>query len=484
MPLKQFTIDFLELSKKESLRGDFRFSNYSKKDIPFQYTYFKNFITNIRNGKDISKDRYVSIDESEIIYPTVNNIKPTGLVLKEVTAIDNEFDGGYFLDDKDIVITRSGTVGVTECWHKDDVNSYLGKNVEAIPSGYLIITKINQTKANPLFVKYYLNSKILSEYFSVFGVGKSQKNIAQGDIKYLPFPLIPKSIQDQIVAQIEPIERKIKKLKAQIKEPQEIINKVFAREFGFDESLFNEFGKGMTAGTQIAENRALRTFETSFSDFVKSNILRFSTRFHNTPTKKLMNLLDSINTLQVKDVVESYEKGIQPKYASGGEVPVVKIANLKNEFIDFSETETITQEYFDKLKYKKKLRQKDIIICATGKVSLGKIDFYEYEKEAITTVDNYILRLNKKYSPLFFTYFFRSILGYFQVERDFTGATNQIHLYWDQISNFQIPNVALKNQQKIVDEIKTELDKQNRMKCKIESERNKIDGIIERVVYE
>jgi len=38
------------------------------------------------------------------------------------------------------------------------------------------------------------------------------------------------------------------------------------------------------------------------------------------------------------------------------------------------------------------------------------------------------------------------------------------------------------NQQKIVDEIKTELDKQEEIKSKIESERNKIDEIIEKAI--
>ena len=263
---------------------------------------------------------------------------------------------------------------------------------------------------------------------------------------------------------------------------QEVINKVFAREFNFDENLYNEFGKGMTAGTQVAQNRNLRAFETNFSELSRSSILRFSTRFHNIPTKKLMDFLDSIETLQVKDVIESYEKGVQPIYNPDGEIPVVKIANLKNGYIDFSEPELITQEFYNKLDDKKKLKQNDIIICATGKVSLGKIDTFGYENESITTVDNYILRLSESYNYLFFAYFFRSILGYFQIERDFTGATNQIHLYWEQISNFKIPDISLNAQQKIVDEIKTELDKQEEMKKKIETERNKIDEIIEKVI--
>jgi type I restriction enzyme S subunit len=113
---------------------------------------------------------------------------------------------------------------------------------------------------------------------------------------------------------------------------------------------------------------------------------------------------------------------------------------------------------------------------------LGKIDILEEEKKTITTVDNIVLRLNDDYNPLFFVYFFRCILGYFQIERDFTGATNQIHLYWEQIQNFQIPNISLSQQQKIVSEIKAHLDQQEVIKSQITSERAKIDEIIEKAV--
>ncbi len=60
--------------------------------------------------------------------------------------------------------------------------------------------------------------------------------------------------------------------------------------------------------------------------------------------------------------------------------------------------------------------------------------------------------------------------------------TNQIHLYWEQISNFDVPNLLLFQQQKIVDEIKEELDKQEEMRKKIEEERMKINEIIEKTI--
>jgi type I restriction enzyme S subunit len=70
----------------------------------------------------------------------------------------------------------------------------------------------------------------------------------------------------------------------------------------------------MTAGTQNAQAKTFRTFETNFEELAKSKILRCSTRFHNPPTKKLMEILNQMKTLKVKDVIQTYEKGIQPTY--------------------------------------------------------------------------------------------------------------------------------------------------------------------------
>ena len=483
MPLKQFTIDFRELGKEKSFRYDVDFVNFQNDFLAEHYYSFNDLFTfSSKNKVD-----FRNLDD-DFFYSEIGNVSKEGDI--EPVKLDfnerKEEEGNYYkkIEKGDIIHAERGDILIAKV--RPNLKKYVFINEENQKYFYtsafvhLVPKKLNK-------ILYYSFRTIFYEnLIAISRQGKGYPTLKEDDFYYLKFDkkIVDKlsEKQNQIVAQIEPIEKKIKKLKNQITPSQEIINEVFAREFGFDENLYNEFGKGMTAGTQIAQDRKLRTFETDFSEFSRSGILRFSTRFHNIPTKKLMDFLDHIDTLPVKDAVKSYEKGLQPKYDSDGKIPVVKIANLKNSYIDFSETENITQEAFTQTEDKKKLKQNDIIICATGKISLGKIDFYDYENEAITTVDNYILRLNEKYNPLFFTYFFRSILGYFQVERDFTGATNQIHLYWDQIANFQIPNISSKHQQKIVDEIKSELDKQKEMKKKIETQRNKIDEIIKKAV--
>jgi len=477
MGLKTFTINQNILATSKHCRLDEKYALFSSIDNweVFDSKYPQTPLSDFLEELPIIKYKKGDLVEEMLLVNISDQLQRSG-ELETVESVIEIGSDKNDLSEADIFVSK---LGMPRGYIF--LNTYKGQNV--IGSTEFIPYKIKSEKYK-LYIKYLLlHSKMLKAYsFLESGKTPSHRRVNPYEFKKIKIPLIPKPKQDQIIAQIEPIEKKIKELKAQITPPQEVINNVFVREFGFDENFFNEFGKGMTAGTQIAQNRTLKVFETDFEDLSRSGIVRFSTRFHNPPTKKLMDFLDSIETLQVKDIVESYEKGVQPKYNPEGEIPVVKIANLKNGYIDFSEPEFITEEYYNNLDEKKKLKQNDIIICSTGKISLGKIDFYDYEQDSITTVDNYILRLNENYNTLFFTYFFRSILGYFQIERDYTGATNQIHLYWEQISNFQIPNISLSKQQKIVDEIKAELDKQEKIKSKIESERNKIDEIIEKAI--
>ena len=444
---------------------------------------FKNFILEIGNGKDISPDNYEDYNDSDIIYPSVNNFTKGVFKYKNLTFISEKYGLPKILEDDDIVITRSGTVGTTYVWNNDKINQFFGRKIIAIPSGYLIVVKVDKTKILPLFIQHYFNSKIVQGYFNVFGVGKTQKNIAQPDILNIIIPNIPIATQQQILQQIQPIEAEITALQAQICEPLAIINEVFAVYYGYDADLWRAFGKGMTAGTQKSATKTAQIYTLDFADIGSSHLVRMSCRYHNPLTQQLTAALRSKAIRKVKSVLNALNKGIQPVYDTEGQIPVAKIATLKNGYIDFSDPEFVNQDFYNNANELAKLKYGDVLICATGKISLGKIDFYNLEEDSIISVDNYILKVNTDiYNPLFLTYFLRSILGAFQVERDYTGTTNQIHLYAAEISNFEIPDIPLDAQTMLVAQIKQGLDAQTHIESEIANKQNEISRIIESAI--
>ncbi len=202
-----FSINFSEIAKNLSLRLDVRLYRYLKFDLPELLSVFRatsypprNAINSIRNGKDIKRDFYAN-EETNFPYLTVNNIKMDKIVLDDVIYIvdvKGEELKKYKLEKGNVIITRSGTVGVCKVFNLDQDKIY-------IPSGYLIVLDIDDSTIRPKFLEYFLNSTLMRPYFDVFGTGKSQKNIAQTDIRNIPIPVLKISDQDKIIKELEPL---------------------------------------------------------------------------------------------------------------------------------------------------------------------------------------------------------------------------------------------------------------------------------------
>ena len=88
----------------------------------------------------------------------------------------------------------------------------------------------------------------------------------------------------------------------------------------------------------------------------------------------------------------------------------------------------------------------------------------------------------QNYDSLFAYYYFRTEYFQYLVEVNKKGLGNNTNIFPSQIQEFPMIDISLKDQQKIVDEIKTELDAQEQMNRKIEAERNKVDEIIEKAI--
>ena len=338
-------------------------------------------------------------------------------------------------------------------------------------------------KFNNLLQYYSIRSCIFPFLNSASRQGKGYPTLNPSDIRALK---IETSIVEKMknFSHIEEITNKhfeINKKTLSLVDKIVVINDVFAKEFGFEKDIYKTIGKGMSFGTQNSDNKKLNVFKTSFSSFSNSRINRFSVRFHNTIINKLNDYLLNIPHIKIEDIAISNERGVQPIYDMYGEIPVVKIANMKNGIIDLSDAECINEEYWKSVPETKKLKPGDIIICCTGKCSLGKIEIFDEKVDSITAADNIVFKIDStKYNPQFLVFFLKSILGYYQIERDYTGTTNQIHLYWDQIKKFMIPDISLKEQERIVKEINLIYEEQNKVLNEINCIRNSLENKIKK----
>ncbi len=304
--------------------------------------------------------------------------------------------------------------------------------------------------------------------------GKGYPTLKEHDFYYLKFDkkIVDKlsGKQDQIVAEIEPIEKKIKELKNQITPPQEIINKVFAREFGFDLEKFKELKKE-------------RFFEVDFAKISNYHSLRCDVKnqkcldIFNEIIKMIGNsfFLEAISKDKGKyganEPAKDGEKEIDTRYIRITDID--SIGNLSND--DWKTAENIDGQYL--------LKDDDFLFARSGN-TVGKTFLYDSSKHEEAIFAGYFIKFNLDFTnlnKLFFLYYTKSFIYDFWV-KGIVRIKGQPNINANEYLELKIPNIPLKSQQKIVDEIKTELDKQEEMKKKIETQRNKIDEIIEKAV--
>lgn len=462
MGLKTFTIDFAEFSQETLVR-----SNYKTAILGIE----------IKNHIQKSDNKFIRLKEyfdivSGFAFKSVD-YEREGLPLIRIGDVGNDFDENnmvflpedykedyerFLLKKNDIVVSLTGDGKLKSDLILEDDKYLLNQRVGGLRA---------KENTNVLFFYYLINYYSLTrKQFYWWSNGKTQLNISPFDFLKIKIPLIAKSKQDQIVIQIQPIEKKIKELKAQITPSQKIINKVFAGEFGFNLEKFEELKKS-------------RCFEVDFSK-ISTPLIRSTVIQNKTSTNFLKSFL-SKNSIFLKDVVlKPIKRGKQPEYKEDG-IKVIKTLNIQKGKITFEEVQFVSEKFLKDNEEKAGIYQNDLLLTSTG---MGRGKFALYEDEEICFADSHIsiIRFNQeKINPNFLNYYCQSFFGTEQLKYIEMHIKGTPEIYETQLNYFQIPNIFLKAQQKIVDEIKAELDKQEEIKSRIESERNKIDEIIKKI---
>lgn len=462
MGLKTFAIDFAELAIDPKI-GLKDYSMLFENGIRIKRLLKnQNTTTDIKSGRTPSKfnEDYWNGDYD---FLTMQDVDKSLFCLNKdceskITdhAIENE-KTLYQAPQNSLIISNAMTIGLSFLTDRD---IFLNQNV------FNLI--IDETKVNKKFLLWYFNLHLRPIFQNVF----TSKYLSKDELSRIKIPLISKQKQDQIVFQIEPIEKNIKKLKFQIKEPQVIINKVFAREFGFDLEKFEELKK-------------IKNYYLNLSSFGNNKDIRQSVKFHRNAGYFVIKELKKITNKKIKDYISEpivLGKSVSPKdYDKNGDYYYVSMATIKNWKFECEDSKLVSIEYSNK-NQNKTVAKNDILIARSGEGTIGKVALIDDEDlQGIFADFTMRIRLDN-YNHLFAYYYFRSEYFQYLVEVNKKGLGNNTNIFPSQIQEFPMIDISLKEQQRIVDEIKKELDKQENHKQEIANERNKIDKIIEKAI--
>ena len=466
MGLKVFRTRFKFIGEQEFLRPNFGYRYFF--DIKKAKVYensksikLKSILTELPSTK-VAKGE---LDDLEILVDLENiERRYNNLInLDEVSEIGSD---KTILQDGDIVIPKM---------QPQMGNIFLNlEHKRYIASTELLEYKINNS-FNPIYLYYLITSaKFLSDLGKLES-GKTHRRVNPIDLLKIKIPQIPKEKQDQIVTQIEPIEQKIKELKNQIQPAQTIINKVFAREFGFDIENADKKKKQLV---HYASLKDLANEELKFDISLKYRYI-------------FLNYIKNVSDIEWIELGKILEVKGGKRLPKGQNVTdeetdykYIRVEDLSwSGLFDFENIKYISEENHKVIK-NYIAQENDILLTIVG-ATVGKCGLVSAELDGENITENFarlIINDKENYLPEYVNCCLQSKTSVFQID-EYKGRSSQGKLALFRVKKIKIPKINEIQQQQIVDEIKAKLDEQEKVKKTIAEERNKIDKLIENSIW-
>ena len=480
MGLRQFEIKLYQFSAETSLRCDTDFIDFSR--TPKEKSFFFGDLFDVVELE--KKDRLALIDDIEDIpfqYSEIGNVTKQG----EVEAVTLDFSArdehveDYFkkIEKGDIQTAQIGNILLSKV--RPNLKKYVLIDKELSKVFYTTaLIQIRPKKLNKLLY-YSFRTVFYNNLMSIARQGKGYPTLKIDDLFCIKLDSniinIFESNEKSLLDKIEPIEKNIKKLKSKTKAPQEVINPVFAREF-----------KIKLAKVGKAEQQ--KEFIVSSTLAFRNPNLRTSARWHKiVPIQKAM--YENITCIKkLGDYITSTKNGWSPSCRESDSLNLVlgvgcisKCGVINYDDMKISDqTRANIETYF--------AQENDLFVSrgnTTDLVALASV-VEDLPDEKNTVFPDLFIRIDvdeKRISKKYLAYLFNSIIGRYYFKYSAKGKNQtMVKISSDEINGFFLPVPSLGIQQRIVDEIKTELDAQEKIKIEIEKERSKIDEIIENAI--
>ena len=318
---------------------------------------------------------------------------------------------------------------------------------------------------------YYALRLIQSDIY-LLQKGSDQPHVYASDVQYIKVPAVPVPIQKKALVAAHAIEKEIETIESTIKKDGEIIDDVFNREFCF---AIDEFYRIKQA----------KRFSANYRTLSNNADLRFSAKFHRDSGNFVMQELTSRTDKKIKHyLAEPIVLGasVSPSdYSDDGEFCYISMATIKNWKFDLESASKLSKEYSDS-KQAKTVRKNDIILARSGEGTIGKVAVID-DDELQGVFADFTMRIQlKDYNPEFAYYYFRTTYFQYLIEIYKKGLGNNTNIFPIVVREFPMLDISLAEQQRIVDEIHSEISKQNDIRTKISSLREKIYGIIQETI--
>lgn len=458
--MKILTNNLSEISAHKYLRCDYKYWNKIREVDFTQYLLLKDVFTII---KGTVQTEHYSLDKTTVPYIRISDIElKFGIDLSETVYLDEDaaIPEEKILKKDDLILAVIGSVG----------KMALAEHVQGgTHSNNTVVLRAKNSDINMKFYEKLFQSNYYISYLLGVVSQKAQPNLQLYDLKNIKLPVIDNSLILSTVTRISPIEKQISDLKGNIKDIQGIVDEVFQKEFHFDYAKFYQL-------------KEIKNFSYSLSSFSLNPDLRFSAKFHRPAGDFVMQELLKVTSKKFKHFLsESIILGasISPSdYDENGDCYYLSMATIKNWTFEKESAQTVSNNFY-KANHEKTVKRGDILLARSGEGTIGKVALIESDDVQAVLAD-FTMRIRlKDYNPKFAYYYMRSAYFQYLVEIYKKGLGNNTNIFPIVVREFPLIDIPIAEQQRIVDEIRAEIDKQNEIKNQIATLRMEIDKIVE-----
>jgi len=403
--------------------------------------------------------------EIDIRYIRITDIDEFGNLKDADWKTAENVEEKYILNENDILFARSGaTAGKSFIFRRD-----YGK---AIFAGYLIRFKIDEKKANPLYVFYYTQCKRYSEWVKSIQRPSGQPNINSEEFKSLKIPLPPRKIQDKIVSIMGGAYKTKGKKESEAENLLNSIETYVLEELGID--------------IPDIEGKSPKVFSVT-GEILKGG--RLDPFYYEPKYKAVDEALKrgKYELIEFGKIISEISGGATPKakgkaYLEKGGIPFLRVQNITEEGIKLEDVKYINKDTHNKYLRRSKLKPKDLIFTITGRIGTVAVvpeDFGEGNINQHSVRIHLIEDINERYIASFFN----TTLGRSLSLRGVSGGT-RIALDYEAIKSICIPFPPLPVQERIANGVQKirEKSKQLRKEAKefLEKAKREVEEFIEK----
>lgn len=469
--IKNWNLSFVSKDFKVGLKdySSLYFGGMPLKDL----LVHQSFVQDINSGRTPSRfnPEYWG-DDYEFI--TMSDVDTYLYGLKERSVDCITEDAVFFektllqVPENSLIISNAMTIGLTFI---TDRPVFINQNIFWV--------NVDESRINKKFLLWYMNCIVRKSFQKIY----STKYISKRELSRITIPDISLSKQKKFERNIFPIEREIKKLEENIISMSTIIDIAFENYFKYDYNKFNSLKK--------------KFFTSSFSQYGDNVDMRFSAKFHRLAGEFVYKELLSRPNKKIKEcliIPMITGHGIETTdYDESGDYAYISMADISSWELDLRNIKYVSNDYANRKLIKKmkglitavstEIAINDIVMMRSGEGGIGKVAIIKDDIKGIFC--DFIIRMRFDESvinPEFAYFYFRSQYFQYLIEINKKGLGNNTNIFPNQVQEFPIPDILLSEQQKIVDMINTEIDKQKEIENQINEKKSEIEKMINAIL--